>query len=137
MSYDYRLLVKQISLSLNRNPCCPLQSLSGELHVSPRTIQKVVIMTTGKSLRQFREEILFAKLKILLIERPTSAIKELSFTIGYKSPRSFARAIRRACGSSPEQLRSRITRELIVTNSAGKTDFPWFFAAASRNEQND
>jgi AraC-like DNA-binding protein len=114
VSYDHRLLLEEISLSLHRNPCRSLESLSRELQVSRRTIQKVLINTTGKSLRQCKEEIVIAKLRSLLIERPISAIKELSFAIGYKSPRSFARAIRRVCGVSPEQLRSRITGEQIA-----------------------
>jgi len=115
VSYDRRLLLEEISVSLYRNPCCSLEFLSRELKVSRRTIQKVVVTTLGKSLRQFREEIVIARLKSLLLERPTSAIKELSFAVGYRSPRSFARAIRRTCGTSPEQLRSRINGELIAT----------------------
>jgi AraC-like DNA-binding protein len=114
VSYDHRLLVEEISLALYRNPCCSLESLSRDLQVSRRTIQKVVVATVGKSLRQLREEIVIARLRSLLMAKPTSAIKELSFAVGYRSPRSFARAIRRTCGTSPEQLRSRITGELIA-----------------------
>jgi AraC-like DNA-binding protein len=114
VSYDHRLLLEEISLSLHRDPCCSLESLSRELQVSRRTIQKVLINATGKGLRQCREEIVIARLRSLLIARPTSAIKELSFAIGYKSPSSFARAIRRVCGASPEQLRFRIAEELIA-----------------------
>src|ERR1700751_4088052 len=115
MSYDHRLLFGEISRHLHINPCCTLAALSTQLHVSRRTIQQALIINSGKNLRQFREEILIARLRNLLLARPTSAIKELSFDLGYKSPRSFARAIRRASGTSPEQLRCRISQETTLT----------------------
>jgi len=112
MSYDYRLLFEEISLSLHRNPCRSLEVLSRELRISRRTIQNVIVVMTGKNLRALREQILITALRDLFITRPSSAIKELSVDLGYKSARSFARAIRRASGTSPEQFRSRITYEL-------------------------
>jgi len=109
VSYNHRLLLDEICRCLRQSPCCSLGVLSQELTVSRRTIQQVAITTTGKTLRQLRKEILLARVKHLFISRPTSAIKELSFDLGYKSSRSFSRAIRRASGTSPEKLRSQIT----------------------------
>jgi len=43
--------------------------------------------------------------------QPEWAIKQVSFEVGYKSARSFARAIKRASGLSPEELRSRMAQE--------------------------
>jgi AraC-like DNA-binding protein len=117
MSYDHRLLFGEICLCLQRNPCCTLAALSTQLHVSSRTIQKAIFINSGKSLRELREEILIARLRAHLLSKPTSAIKELSFDLGYKSPRSFARAIRRAYGISPEQLRCRISEKTMREQS--------------------
>jgi AraC-like DNA-binding protein len=118
MSYDYRLLFEGISLSLCRNPCHSLEVLSRELRISRRTIQNVIITMTGKNLRALRKEILITRVRSLFIASPSSAIKEVSFDLGYKSARSFARAIRRTCGASPRQFRSRITDGL-TTHATG------------------
>jgi AraC-like DNA-binding protein len=115
MSYDYKLLCEEISLYLHRHPSCSLAALSRELGVSPRTIQQAVNTVTGKGFRNLRGEILVATVKGLLISGPTLAIKELSFQVGYRSPRSFARAIRHASGVSPQELRSSIAEKLSVT----------------------
>ena len=113
MSYDPTLLHERISLSLNRNPSLSLEELSRELRVSRRTIQNTIIAFTGKKFRDLREKFLLARFQRALVAEPAAAIKELSSEIGYGSPRSFARAIRRACGVSPEQLRALIASELV------------------------
>ncbi len=105
MSYDHRLLCKRISLSLQRNPSSSLQELSRELRVSRRTIQNAVHSVTGKTFRDLRGEILLARIKNLLASAPNTAIRKVSLEAGYRSPRAFARAVRRACGISPQQLR--------------------------------
>ena len=112
MSYDPTLLYERICLSLHRNPSLSLEELSRELRVSRRTIQNTVIAVTAKKFRDLRKELLLARFQTALVAEPAAAIKELSSEIGYQSPRSFARAIRRACGVSPEQLRSLIAGEL-------------------------
>jgi hypothetical protein len=86
MSYDHRLLFGEICLCLQRNPCCTLAALSTQLHVSSRTIQKAIFIYSGKSLRELREEILIARLRPLLLSKPTSAIKEPSFDLATNLP---------------------------------------------------
>jgi AraC-like DNA-binding protein len=56
---------------------------------------------------------LVERVKNLLEYHPTQTIKEVSSELGYKSPRSFARAIKRVCGSSPAKLRSQIIFQLL------------------------
>jgi len=117
MSYDPTLLHERISLSLNRNPSLSLEELSRELRVSRRTIQNTIIAVTGKKFRDLRGKFLLARFQRALVAEPAAAIKELSSEIGYGSPRSFARAIRRACGVSPEQLRARLAGELVESKT--------------------
>lgn len=90
------------------NPCCSLGKVSRALHVSRRTIQSAVKAVTGKKFRDLRDEILLEKLKSLLALAPNATIKELSSEAGYSSPRAFARAVRRACGFAPRQLRANL-----------------------------
>jgi AraC-like DNA-binding protein len=114
MSYDHRLLCEWVSLSLNRDPSSSLGKLSREFRVGQRTIEKAIIAASGKTFRDLREEIMIERVRSAFTSDPTRAIKGLASDLGYKSPRSFARAIRRACGSSPEELRSRIIRDLVT-----------------------
>ena len=114
MSYDPTLLYERIFLSLQQNPSLSLEELSGDLHVSRRTIQNIIIAVAGKKFRDLREEFLLARFKTALAAEPAATIKELSSEIGYRSPRAFARAIQRACGISPQQLRYILAGGLVA-----------------------
>ena len=117
MSYDPTLLYERIFLSLQQNPTLSLEELSGGLHVSRRTIQNIVIAETGKKFRDLREEFLLARFKSALAAEPAATIKELSSEIGYRCPRAFARAIHRACGISPQQLRYILAGGLVASRT--------------------
>jgi AraC-like DNA-binding protein len=106
---------------LRANPCCPLRELSRRLHVSPRNIQNAINAVTGKKFRDLREEVLFVRVKNLLASAPDTPIRKISLEAGYRSPRSFARALRRAHGVSPRQLRTRIARELLASKFTSLT----------------
>lgn len=112
MSYDHRLLCERVSLSLYCNPNSSLTELSRELHVSRTTLQSAVIEVTGKKFKALRDELFLAKVNNLLASRSNATIREVALEVGYKSPRSFARAVRRASGASPQQLRARIAPDL-------------------------
>jgi len=119
MSYNHRILFQAVSQCLHRSPCSSLGDLSRELGISRRTIQKSINTQTGKPFRDLREEILISTVRSLFISRPTLEIKELSFDVGYKSARSFARAIKRACGISPEELRSSVADSVLSPKIEG------------------
>lgn len=113
MSSKQDLLLDAVIRRLNRAPFTSLGDLARELHVSTRTLQNVIKLATGGTFRRLRDELLVARVKSLLESDPTRAIKGLSSELGCKSPRSFARTVKQACGSSPEQLRSRIILHLL------------------------
>jgi AraC-like DNA-binding protein len=113
LSYDRRILLHNISRCLQQNPSISLAALCRELQLSRRTIQKAVVVASGKTFRDLREEALIARVKNLFISEPSLAIKAISFSLGYESPRSFARAIRRACGFSPQELRAVAAEEFL------------------------
>src|SRR5690348_5689635 len=118
MSYDHRLVFESVSHELRRSPKSSLRDLSQRLHVSCRTIQNAVNAVTGKKFRDLRDKVLFSMVKQLLASAPTTPIRRISLEAGYKSSRSFARALRRACGTSPRQLPSRIAHELLTSEAA-------------------
>ncbi|SRR6266700_5826887 len=120
MSYaHHKLLLDAILLHLHRTPCSSLGDLSQELRVSRRTLERAIDVAAGRTFRNLREEILVERVRSLLTSHPARAIKELSFDLGYKSSRSFARAIKRACGSSPEKLRSSVICDLVTAENTG------------------
>src|SRR5436190_9932527 len=109
MSYDPKLLFADVCVLLERTPARSLIDLSREFQVATRTIQGIVTeMTGGGKFTSFRADLLIARLTRLFLARPNSPIKEISFELGYKSSRTFARAVRRACGDSPAELRKKI-----------------------------
>lgn len=111
MSYDHESLLRRIFLHMMREPCISVQSISKELQVSRRTIQSVIRRGAKKSYSDLRREILVVKTIELFSVQACLAIKQVSFAVGFASPRSFARAIRKATGMSPEDLRSRVRAE--------------------------
>jgi AraC-like DNA-binding protein len=106
MSYDPKLLFEQISVCLNENPRTTLDELAESLQVSQRTIKKTVRLLTGGNFRHYREEVLMERVKGFFAMQPGAAIKVLSIDLGFKSPSSFARAVRRASGACPGELRT-------------------------------
>ena len=110
--YDPRVLFEQISACLKENPRTTLEELSQGLQVSKRTIKKTVRLWTGGNFRHYREEVLMEKVKGFFAHQPGAAIKVLSIDLGFKSPSSFARAVRRASGACPGELRTFVAGEM-------------------------
>lgn len=113
MSCKHDLLVDAALRRLSLVPSMLLEDLTRELQVSRRTLQNAINVVTGKTFRGLRDELLVERVRSSLESHPTRGIKELSFELGFKFPRSFARAMKRACGFSPAQLRSRIIFHLL------------------------
>lgn len=120
MSYEHRFLCDSVLLRLYDLPYISLGALSRELKVSPRTIENALESVARKSFRQVQREAMLLKVRQLLEKQPTASIKELSFAVGYKSPRSFARAVRRVIGYAPNELRSRIVEQILIDKSAAR-----------------
>jgi AraC-like DNA-binding protein len=108
MSYDREFILRKVSGQLREDPTRSLKDISRELRISPRTIENAVKSTVGKHFRHLRREILIARFESMITHDPTLAIKQIALSAGFRSARSFARSIRRACGLSPQQLRSQI-----------------------------
>lgn len=101
-------LFEEIATALEHNPRQGLRELSRVLGISIRTVEKIVLWSTGKTFRALRGEFLVTRVTHLIRTSPGIPIKELSLAFDFKSSSSFVRALRRACGSSPEELRSSI-----------------------------
>jgi AraC-like DNA-binding protein len=129
VSYNYELLFEKINFCMRRNPCVSVEDMSKELKVSRRTIQEIIAFRAVKPYSSLRQEILIAKVTMLFIQEPHLVIKEISFAVGFTSASAFARAVKRACGLSPKNLRSRVSRDSFRERSEPKyrefaSDFP-------------
>ena len=107
----HKFLFDAILLHLHETPCVLLGDLALQLRVSRRTIENCIRVGAGKTFRNLRKEVLLSRVNCILSSDPTISVKELSVAVGFKSASSFSRAIKHACGSSPEELRSRAVRE--------------------------
>ena len=111
MLCTHKFMFDAILLYLQQSPCALLSDLALQLRVSRRTIENCIRFGAGRTFRDLRKEILLSRVNCILGSNPTISVKELSFAVGFKSASSFSRAIKRASGSSPEELRSRLLRE--------------------------
>lgn len=115
MSYDRALLASECLKRLRRTPSISLDFLAREMHISRRTLQNAFLESCGKCFKKVQRELLISVVTDYFLREPTLTVKELSYNIGYTSARSFARAIKQACGKSPSKLRATITEGFCVT----------------------
>jgi AraC-like DNA-binding protein len=109
VSYDNHALFAEVCARLAANPLVSIQTVALELTVGRRTIEKTIKALTGRSSRSLRCEIVLERVLALTGSgAPLLSIKEIAYAVGYQSPRSFARAIRRTCGCTPKELRRRV-----------------------------
>lgn len=124
MSYNYSLLFAEISKRLAENPRRSIAQLASELGISRRTIQHIVSAQSGRTFNAIRDEILLIEVRRLFVSEPQLAIKEVCFALGFSSPRSFGRVLKRVSGVSPEKLRSTLTRESLLQEGTSSLVFP-------------
>lgn len=131
MSYDVTVVFDEIWRRLSRVPLTSIECISSELGISRGTIEKAIKRCSGKTFRALQREALLLRVTTLVSsDAPLLSVKEIAFAVGYQSPRSFARAIRRASGLSPQALRhhaaiksGRWTSEASVADAdAARTD---------------
>jgi AraC-like DNA-binding protein len=109
---DPDLLFRAIAIELDARPHLSLAELSRTFSVSRGMIGKAVASGSGVTFRKFQENVLMNKIRHDLLSKPTFALKELSFDLGFKSPHSFARFIKRVTGQCPHELRSALAENV-------------------------
>src|SRR5215831_1871642 len=135
MSYDQASLFTQIVEHLRSNPAASLGVVSNVLKVSRRTVEGNVVRMSGRQFKELRHECLLVKIREILLSRPTVSIKELSFSVGFTSPRSFARAVIRTLNCTPTDLRAKYlaTAPTITETSSDQFNMLNPFCGLSKN----
>lgn len=83
-----------------------LTEVAREVGVERHTVERVVRSITGLSFRELQRNLLSERANLLLEQG--RAIKEIAFEVGYGSPQSFHRFIRKAYGITPSCLRRSV-----------------------------
>lgn len=117
MSYDRSLLFSDFARRLQHTPSKSLDRLSREMGVGRRTLQNALAKFSGKRFKDFQRDVLLFVIRDHLSRQPTLTVKEMAYCVGYPSPRSFTRAIKKACGMSPLELRSSLAAGLILSET--------------------
>ncbi len=105
MAYDHVHLFDQVRSDLVQNPRLSLRSLSVKMKVDRHTIEKAIRAVDGRRFRDFRNQLMLDRARVLLSANGASSIKEVAYLLGYSSPQAFARFVRGMCGRSPGGLR--------------------------------
>lgn len=96
-----RLLQRMLQVMAGRR--LTLTELAAETGVERHTIEKVLRATTRQSFRELQRTMLLERANLLVGQG--KAIKEIAFELGFGSPQSFHRFIRKTCGKTPSLLR--------------------------------
>jgi adenylyl-sulfate kinase len=83
-----------------------LTEVAREVGVERHTVERVVRSVIGQSFRELQKSLLCERANLLLEQG--RAIKEIAFEVGFGSPQSFHRFIRRTYGTTPSCLRRSV-----------------------------
>ena len=76
-----------------------------QLNLSPNYLSDLLKRETGKGIKEYTDEYLIAKAKILLLNSSIS-VSELAYELGFDYPQSFTRLFRKKTGHSPKDFRT-------------------------------
>jgi transcriptional regulator GlxA family with amidase domain len=87
-----------------------LQIVSGELNVSPRTLQRALAAIRGETFSAYLERVRLERALALLRSDPGLAVRIVADNVGYGSGAALAKAIRRRYGERPSVIRAAPSR---------------------------
>lgn len=76
-----------------------------QLNLSPNYLSDLLKRETRKGIKEYTDEYLIAKAKILLLNS-TISVSELAYELGFDYPQSFTRLFRKKTGHSPKDFRT-------------------------------
>ena len=76
-----------------------------QLNLSPNYLSDLLKRETGKGIKEYTDEYLIAKAKILLLNSSIS-VSELAYELGFDYPQSFTRLFGKKTGHSPKDFRT-------------------------------
>ena len=110
MAYDARLVVQVAAAALVAAPARRLAAVAAACGVSRRTLVRACLKVGAGSARDLRDAVLHRRMHALMTAAPPKTIKEISTALGFSTPQSFARWLKRADGVAPTALRAALCR---------------------------
>jgi AraC-like DNA-binding protein len=105
MAYNHGKIVGRLRRLLTENVRLRLLEASRELGVERHTVEKALKEVTGRSFREYRQQILLEEALRLLAQEASLSTKQIAVHLGYGSGTAFARFVRTQTGFSPTELR--------------------------------
>jgi len=110
MAYDARFVVQSAAAALGAAPARRLGAVAAACGVSRRTLVRACLKVGAGSARDLRDAVLHRRMHALMTAAPPKTIKEISNALGFSTPQSFARWLKRADGVAPTALRAALYR---------------------------
>jgi len=117
MTYDVRLLVHATTTRLRAAPACSLTAVAADCGVSRHTLLRAFQRCGLASVAEVRDRLMHERMNVLMTAVPPKSIKEISDGLGFATPQSFARWVKREDGVVPRALRDALCRRLEVEAS--------------------
>ena len=108
MAYENQALVRVAIGMLRASPARTVSSVAQACHVSRHTLNRAFVSYCGATVRDVRRGCLRDAAEDVLSNEGSLSIKEISAGLGFATPRSFARWVRRENGLAPSALRARL-----------------------------
>lgn len=105
MAYDHIRLFHEIRDVLTQMPHTSLAEISRRFGVERHTLRRTILAQTKKTFREFRKDLLLTRTEELMSGGANRSLKEISFMLGYESPRSFTRFVKAGTGHPPSIFR--------------------------------
>jgi AraC family transcriptional regulator, transcriptional activator of pobA len=105
MTYNRRMLLKEVDALITSTPRMRLTEIARSLGVDRHTIENAMRSTRRISFREYKRRKLLQMAHVML-DMPDVSIKEIGIKLGYTSAASFSRFMQQVTGKSPSQLRN-------------------------------
>jgi len=122
MSYNAHLVVRSAIAHMQAAPARPLTSVAAQCGVSRHTLARAFLRGGTAPVALVRRLCLRRKIETLMTSIPPKSIKEISDGLGFATPRSFARWLKREDGVAPRALRDALCRRLELEQSQARDD---------------
>jgi len=123
MAYEFTTLITIAVRHLSRAPATRLGPLAVVCGVSRHTLGRALRTETAMSYRQFQRQRLSARVDHLLQEMRPRSIKEIAFALGFATPQSFAKWLKRTTGCTPIVWRRKLVADAQKADVVGSRGF--------------
>lgn len=122
MTYDSTRLLQVALAEIRATPAKPLAAVAAACSVSRKTLVRAFTHGGVGRPSDVRKDVLQQALSTLMTAAPPLSIKDISVRLGFATPRSFARWVKRENGLLPTDLRARLCAQLAADATTHPAD---------------